>query len=270
MIIPLLMLVMLSMGMTLSWQNFRSVWQQKSAVLLGVSIQFIIMPLTAFLLATTFNFSTELTIGLMLVGSTAGGTASNVMAYLAKGDLALSVSMTLVSTFLAVFLLPLLTWFYIGQSVEVPVLGMLLSLVKLILLPVVIGMLLKHFFHKQLKTIEPIFPIFSMFTIVLIIAIVVALNQPNLSNLLWLLVLAVILHNTIGLISGYGLAKLFGHNDKTARTLAIEVGMQNSGLSVALAMQYFSPLSALPGAMFSIWHNISGSIFAAYWQRKNK
>lgn len=264
------MLVMLSMGMTLSWQNFRSVWQQKSAVLLGVTIQFIIMPLTAFLLAKTLNLSTELTVGLMLVGTTAGGTASNVMAYLAKGDLALSVSMTLVSTLLAVFLLPLLTWLYIGQSIEVPAIGMLLSLIKLILLPVIIGMILNHFFHQKLKKIEPIFPIFSMFTIVLIIAIVVALNHHNLSNVIWLLILAVVLHNLVGLASGYGLAKLFGHNDKTARTLAIEVGMQNSGLSVALAMQYFSSPAALPGAMFSIWHNISGSIFAAYWQRKNK
>lgn len=269
-IVPLLMLVMLSMGMTLSWQDFKAVWLQKFAVLLGVSIQFIIMPLAAFLLARTLELSTELTIGMMLVGTTAGGTASNVMAYLAKGDVALSVSMTLVSTLLAVLLLPFLTLFYIGESVSVPVWGMLWSLLKLILLPILFGMLLNHFFHDKLQKIQPSFPIFSMFAIVLIIAIVVALNQNNLNNIVWTLIAAVILHNLIGLSSGYGLAKLFGYNDKTARTLAIEVGMQNSGLSVALALQYFTSLAALPGAMFSIWHNVSGSLLAAYWQKTNK
>lgn len=267
-IIPLLMLIMISMGMTLNWQDFLAVWRQKSAVFLGVSIQFIIMPLAAFLLAKGFNLSTELTIGLMLVGTTAGGTASNVMAYLAKGDVALSVSMTLVSTLLAVLLLPLLMWFYLRESVDVPVLGMLTSLLKIILLPIIIGMILNYFFHTKIQKIQPLLPIFSMLSIVLIIAIVVALNQNNLNNLVWVLIAVVILHNLLGLSAGYGFAKLFGYDEKTARTLAIEVGMQNSGLSVALSMQYFTPLAALPGAMFSIWHNISGSIIAAYWQKR--
>lgn len=265
---PLLMLVMLSMGMTLSWQDFKRVWLQKNAVLLGVSIQFLIMPLAAYLLATGLALSTELTIGMMLVGTTAGGTASNVMAYLAKGDVALSVSMTLVSTLLAVGLLPMLTFLYLGESINVPVWSMLWSLMKLILLPILLGMLLKHLFQHPLQKIEASFPIFAMFAIVLIIAIVVALNQHNLHNIIWTLIAAVILHNLIGLSLGYGLAKLFGFNDKTARTLAIEVGMQNSGLSVALALQYFSSLAALPGAMFSIWHNVSGSLLAAYFSKQ--
>lgn len=267
-IIPLLMAVMLGMGMTLRWADFVAVWQRKSAVGLGVAIQFIVMPLAAFGLAKAFGLDNDLTIGLMLVGATAGGTASNVMAYLAKGDVALSVSMTLISTLLAVFLLPLLTWLYLGQSVQVPVGSMLWSLVKLILLPLLAGMALNHFFHARLAFLQPALPVFSMAAIVLIIGIVVGLNQTNLQSLAWGLAAVIVLHNAIGLASGYFAAKWAGHNEQTARTLAIEVGMQNSGLSVALALKYFSAAAALPGALFSIWHNVSGSVLAAYWRRK--
>ena len=228
------------------------------------------MPLVAWLLSMALGFSVELTIGMMLVGATAGGTASNVMTYLAKGDVALSVSMTIVSTLAAVLLLPLLTWFYIGQTVDVPVTSMLLMLLKMIVLPLFIGMLINHFFHRKIQSFLPAFPLFSMIVILLIIAIVVALNVNNLATVAWTLVLAVILHNVIGLASGYYLAKKLGYDSVIARTVAIEVGMQNSGLSVALALKYFTAASALPGAMFSIWHNLSGSVFASYWQNKDK
>lgn len=274
MIVPLLMLVMLGMGMTLSWQDFVAVWRKRQTVILGVAVQFLVMPLAAFLLAKGFALSQALTVGLMLVGASAGGTASNVMAFLAKGDVALSVSMTLVSTVLAVFMLPFLTWVYLGQEVNVPWLGMLFSLIKLIVLPVLIGMLINHFFENTLNNVRAIFPSISMLAIVFIIAIVVALNQKNLAGMAFSLTGIIVLHNTIGLISGYGLGKLLGQDEKTARTLAIEVGMQNSGLSVALALKYFGATSALPGALFSVWHNVSGSLLAAYWQKhpegKNK
>ena len=269
-IVPLLMAVMLGMGLTLSWQDFIQVWKHRVVVGLGVAIQFIVMPLVAWLLSMALGFSVELTIGMMLVGATAGGTASNVMTYLAKGDVALSVSMTIVSTLAAVLLLPLLTWFYIGQTVDVPVTSMLLMLLKIIVLPLFIGMLINHFFHRKIQSLLPAFPVFSMSVILLIIAIVVALNVNNLATVAWTLVLAVILHNLIGLASGYFLAKKLGYDSVIARTVAIEVGMQNSGLSVALALKYFTVASALPGAMFSIWHNLSGSVFASYWQNKNK
>lgn len=269
-IVPLLMAVMLGMGMTLRWQDFAEVLQQKSAVMLGVGIQFVVMPLAALGLANVFNLSQELTIGLMLVGATAGGTASNVMTYLVKGNVALSVSMTLVSTLCAIVLLPFLTWFYLDKTVAVPAWEMVMSLIQLILLPISVGVLLNHFFAKPLQLIQPVLPVFSMFAIIFIIAIVVALNHLQLQSIVWVLALAVIAHNAIGLISGYGISKLVGFDEKTSRTVAIEVGMQNSGLSVALALKYFTAISALPGALFSVWHNISGSLLAAYWQRKDQ
>lgn len=269
-IVPLLMAVMLGMGLTLNWRDFQQVWQHRFVVGLGVSIQFLIMPLAAWLLSMLFSLSLELMIGMMLVGATAGGTASNVITYLAKGDVALSVSMTLVSTLVAVVMLPFLTWLYLGQSVAVPAGSMFETLVKMIVAPLLIGMLLNHFFSQRLQSVLKFFPVFSMFAILLIVGIVVALNADNLKVVAWTLVLAVILHNLIGLLSGYWLTRKFGYNTKIARTVAIEVGMQNSGLSVALALQYFTAASALPGALFSIWHNLSGSAFASYWQRKHQ
>ncbi len=269
-IVPLLMAVMLGMGLTLSWRDFKQVWQNRLVVGLGIGIQFLIMPFTAWFLSLLMGLSLELTIGMMLVGATAGGTASNVMAYLAKGDVALSVSMTLVSTLAAVIMLPFLTWFYLDQSVDVPVTSMLWMLLKMIVLPLLLGMLLNGLFHHKLSKIMPVFPLFSMAVILLIIAIVVALNQANLQTLAWTVLLAVILHNIIGLASGYWLTRKLGYDSVIARTVAIEVGMQNSGLSVALALQYFSAASALPGALFSIWHNLSGSMFASYWQARDK
>jgi len=267
-IVPLLMAVMLGMGLTLRWQDFKQVWQNRMVVGLGVGIQFLIMPLAAWLLSLGFGLSLELTIGMMLVGATAGGTASNVMAYLAKGDIALSVSMTLVSTLIAVFMLPFLTWLYIGQTVEVPAGSMLVMLLKMIVAPLFIGMILNALFHTKLQKLLSVFPVFSMAVILLIIAIVVALNANNLQTVVWSLVLAVMLHNLIGLFSGYWLTRKLGYDSKIARTVAIEVGMQNSGLSVALALNYFTAASALPGALFSIWHNLSGSVFASYWLKK--
>ena len=269
-IVPLLMLVMLGMGLTLKWQDFQQVWQNRLVVGLGVGLQYLVMPLTAWLLSWAFGLSLELTIGMMLVGATAGGTASNVMTYLAKGSVALSVSMTLISTLAAVFLLPLLTWFYLGQTVNVPVDSMLLMLLKMIVGPLVLGMVLNHFWHGKLQGAMRFFPVFSMAVILLIIAIVVALNVNNLETVAWTLVAAVILHNVIGMLFGYTLSRKLGYDTVIARTVAIEVGMQNSGLSVALALKYFSAASALPGALFSIWHNLSGSIFASYWQKKPK
>lgn len=267
-IIPLLIIVMLGMGFTLTWRDFKKVLHEPGVILLGVILQYVVMPLAAFLIAKVFSLSIELLIGMLLVGASAGGTASNVITYLAKGDLALSISMTLLSTLVAVFALPLLTWLYIGQMVYVPVIDMFVSLLKLIVLPILIGTTLNSLYHKHIKAIEPVFPLISSIAIVLIIAIVVALNQENIQHVAGTIVIAVILHNSLGLLTGFWLIKKLGYSDKIARTVAIEVGMQNSGLSVALALKYFTAASALPGALFSIWHNLSGSILAAYWRRR--
>ncbi len=264
-IIPLLVLIMLGMGLTLQWQDFRQVWAYRKIVAVGVALQFLIMPFAAWIISLSFGLSLELMIGMMLVGATAGGTASNVMAYLAKGDVALSVSMTMVSTLAAVVMLPLLTLLYLGQSVEVPAMSMLGMLIKVIILPIAAGMIINHFLQDKLKGFVPWFSLFSMGAILLIIAIVVALNSDNLVTVAWSVVTAVVLHNLIGLTSGYWIARKLGYNSVVARTVAIEVGMQNSGLSVALALKYFTAASALPGALFSIWHNLSGAMFASYW-----
>lgn len=268
MIIPLLMLVMLGMGLTLTWRDFRQVWCYRKIVSVGVAIQFTIMPIAAWLIALALGLSQAHMIGMMLVGATAGGTASNVMAYLAKGNLAISVSMTLISTLIAVFMLPFLTWLFLGQSVDVPAVSMLSTLLKIIVMPVAAGMILNYFLKRYISTFTPWFSLFSMAAILLIIAIVVALNKGNLVSTAWLVAIAVVLHSLIGLSSGYSVTRLMGYDSVIARTIAIEVGMQNSGLSVALALKYFNATSALPGALFSIWHNLSGALFAAYWASK--
>jgi len=226
------------------------------------------MPLAAFVISRLLNFSTELLVGMILVGAVSGGTASNVIAFLAKADVALSITMTVVSTLLSIVITPYLTLLYVGQTVPVPVFSMLLSTMKIVLLPVLLGLVLNHFFHKHIAKREELFALLSIGSIIFIIAIVIGLNQERISSIAISMFVGIILHNLIGLSGGYYISKLLGYEHKVCKTVAIEVGMQNSGLAVALATKYFTPLSALPGAIFSIWHNISGSIIAGYWSKK--
>ncbi len=267
MIVPLLAVVMFSMGMTLSWTDFKVVLKKPLVVVIAVAIQFLLMPLFAYLISILLGLSVEVMTGMVLVGASAGGTASNVMCYLAKGNVALSILMTVVSTVCAVILMPALTYLYLHQVVPVPVEGMLKSLLLIVLLPVLAGTFLNSIFGKGLKKLQPIFPLLSSCSIVFIIAIIVALNHDNLSNLALPILLAVCLHNFWGLMVGYAIPWLLKYDARTCRTVCIEVAMQNSGLSVALAVKYFSVAAALPGAIFSIWHNVSGSLLAMYWRR---
>mgnify|MGYP001100258714 CR=1 FL=1 len=267
-IVPLLMLVMLSMGFTLSWQDFTKIWGIKKVVLVGVFLQFLIMPLTAYTLAKSLSLSADLFIGMILVGVAAGGTASNVITFLAKGNVALSVSMTIVSTAFAVVLMPLLSTLYLQETVDVPAMGMFVTLFQIIIFPVALGMLIRVWLKKYLFWLTLFSTQFSMLAIICIIAIVVALNHENFGGLALSLLIAVILHNIVGLFIGYWVIRIMGYDSIIARTVAIEVGMQNSGLSVALALKYFAPLAALPGAIFSLWHNISGIFFAMYFAYK--
>lgn len=268
-IIPLLMIIMLGMGLTLNLGDFKTVWHKKFAICIGVFLQFLFMPLIALLVSKMLGFNEALTIGMMLVGTSAGGTASNVITYLAKGDLALSVSMTLTSTLLAIFLMPFLMWVYVGQEINLPAQSMLIDLVKITLIPLFIGVSMNTFLNKFVNLFKPALPVLSMTAIIFIIGVIVAINAKNFKDIGLSVAFAVVLHNVIGMISGYYGAKLFKFDEKTARTIAIEVGMQNSGLSVAMAMKYFTPVSALAGAIFSIWHNISGAIFASYCTSKD-
>ncbi len=267
-IVPLLTIIMLCMGLTLSFRDFRNVLASRKALLVGVVLQFSVMPLVALLIATLFGFDAELTVGMLLVGSVAGGTSSNVMCYLAKGDTALSISMTAISTLLGVVLTPVLVALLVGQSVDVPVQSMLISLLQVVVAPVLLGVVINYLAGGLIRKLEPVLPLFSMVAIVLIIAIVVALNADNIAHIGGIVALAVVLHNSCGLLLGYGITALMGFDKKICRTIAFEVGLQNSGLAAALAMKFFTPAAALPGTLFSVWHNISGSLLAGYWAKK--
>ncbi len=267
-IVPLLGVVMFGMGMTLTWGNFAEVLQRPKVIGVGVLLQFIVMPLAAWLIGTLLGLPLPLLVGLVLVGACPGGTASNVICYLARGDVALSITLTTCSTLLAVLATPTLTWFYVGQQIPVPVLNMLWSVAKIVLLPVSLGVIVNTMAGSSLQRVKSLFPLLSVLAIVVIIAIVVALNQARLSSIGLTAALAVVLHNSVGLAGGYWISRLLGWDERISRTIAIEVGMQNSGLGVALAVKYFSAVAAVPGALFSVWHNLSGSALASYWSRR--
>ena len=267
-IVPLLGVVMFGMGMTLTWGNFAEVLQRPKVILIGLLLQYLLMPLAAWVIGTLLGLSTPLLVGLVLVGACPGGTASNVICYLARGDVALSITLTTCATLLAVLATPALTWLYVGQQVPVPVPQMLWSVAKIVLLPVAAGVVVNSLAGSYLKRAKPLFPLISVAAIVVIIAIVVALNRDNLANMGLVVAVAVVLHNATGLAGGYWITRVLGWEERICRTIAIEVGMQNSGLGVALAVKYFSTIAAVPGALFSIWHNLSGSLLAGYWSRR--
>jgi BASS family bile acid:Na+ symporter len=228
-------------------------------------MQFVLMPLIAWLCAKLLQLPPELTVGLVLVGACPGGTASNVITYLARGDVALSITLTSVGTVLSVVATPLLSWLYLGQVVEVPVANMLLSILGVVLLPVAAGTAINTYWGRRLTRVRAAFPLLSVGAIVVIIAIIIGVTAGKLPEVGLAVLAAVVLHNGLGLTAGYWLGRSLRFTPTECRTLAVEVGMQNSGLGVALASQYFGALSTLPGAVFSIWHNLSGSVLAAWW-----
>ncbi len=268
-IVPLLGVVMFGMGITLTGANFLDILRRPLPVLLGAALQFLLMPFAAWALATVGGLSPQLAVGLILVGCSPGGTASNVICYLARGDVALSITLTTVSTLVAIIATPLLTLLYAGKTVPVPAADILFTVFKIIFLPVLLGVLANRYFHAALAPARRVFPLLSALTIVLIIMIIVALNHASLANVASGVATVVVLHNAIGLLGGYWIPRWLGRDKRECRTLAIEVGMQNSGLAVALAVKYFSVAAALPGALFSIWHNLSGSLLAGVWRRSS-
>ena len=269
-IVPLLSLVMFLMGLTLTVTDFKRVLLAPKSIGIGVSLQFIVMPLAAFLIAGLLALPDDLSVGLILVGSCAGGTASNVICYLAQANVALSITMTMVSTLLGVVMTPLLCWLYISADIDMNYFSMLSSIIKMVIAPVFLGVLVNYFFQRRVQRIESLLAALTVLAIVIIIAIIVALNESRLAQLGALVFVAVALHNAIGLASGYCLSRVSGLVEKDCRAIAIEVGMQNSGLAVALALKYAGPVAALPGALFSVWHNIMGSLLASYWKDSDK
>ena len=266
----LLGMVMFGMGLTLTAGSLVDAVRRPAALALGVALQFVCMPLFAWLVSRLLGLPADLLVGMVLVGAAPGGTASNVICYLAGGNVALSIALTTLSTLLAIVATPLLTLLYAGQAAPVPAGPMLLTIFKIVLLPVFGGVLVNHWLGERLRGLRSLFPLLSVAAIVLIIAIIVALNHERIAGLSLVLAAAVALHNGLGLMAGYGVSRGLGLNKRDARTLAIEVGMQNSGLAVALALKHFSPLVALPGALFSIWHNLSGAALASWWSRRRE
>ena len=267
-IVPLLGVIMLSMGMTLTMQDFAEVARKPRAVTVGVGLQYVFMPLSAWIISMALHLPPALMAGMVLTGACPGGTASNVICFLAEGDVALSITLTACSTILSVAATPFLTWLYAGQTVPVPAASMFLSILKIVLVPVAAGVFINTVAGSRLRTVKQILPLLSVASIVFIIGIVVALNRDTIAATGPAAAAAVILHNLSGLAAGYWLTLLAGLDRRTCRTIAIEVGMQNSGLAVALAMKYFSAAAALPGAVFSLWHNLSGSVLASWWSRR--
>lgn len=264
----LLMLVMFTMGITLRFNDFRRVLIRPAPVAAGICIHYTIMPLAAFLLAKLLGMPADLAAGMVLVGAVASGTASNVMTYLARGDLAVSITLSAISTLVGVVATPFLTYLYVDTSIVVPVKSMLVDILKIVILPIGLGLFVNHMFGGFVKKVEPYLPLSSMICILAILACVVSLSHSSITSMGMLVIVGVFLHNSIGLLAGYWGGKLLGFDEKICRTLSLEVGMQNSGLAAILATTYFTPLAALPGALFSIWHNISGSLLAGYWRDK--
>lgn len=267
--IPLLLgIVMFGMGLTLSPADFKILGRHPKAVLVGVAAQFVIMPLTAYALAVGFNLPPEIAVGVILVGACPGGTASNVMTYLARGNVALSVAVTSISTLLAPVLTPAVFYLLANQWLDISAGAMFGSIAKMVLLPIVLGVAAHLLFRKQTEAAVGVLPLVSVVAIVLIIGAVVGASKPKILESGLLILGVVILHNGIGYLLGFLAAKLCKLPFDAQKTLAIEVGMQNSGLGAALASAYFTPLAAVPSAIFSVWHNISGSLLASYWAAK--
>ena len=254
---------MFGMGLTLRPVDFALVARRPLPVLIGVIAQFVIMPLTAVAVTTLLNLPAEIAAGVILVGCAPGGTSSNVVSYLARGDVALSVTMTSVSTMLAPILTPLLTLWLAGEYMPVSTTAMAMSIVKVVLVPVVGGLLVRMLFPGLISKVTNILPWISVLAISAIVCIVVGGAHDNIAVAGALVLAAVVLHNGIGYLLGYLTGKVFGMSEPVSRTIAVEVGMQNSGLATSLASTYMNPLAALPGAVFSVWHNLSGALLAA-------
>ena len=263
--------VMFGMGLTLNLKDFEVVFSHPKDVVIGCLAQFTIMPLLAWLLSRLFGLDSALALGVILVGCCPGGTASNVITYLAKGDLALSVGMTGVSTLLAPLLTPLLTWGLAGHQINVDVVSMFLSILWVVIVPIALGLLIKRLAPRFTDEVVDYLPAFSSLAIAAIVAIIFSANAEKLMVGGWVIILVVMLHNLFGLALGYSLGKVLRLSQPKRKAISIEVGMQNSGLASSLAAMHFAayPMATIPGAIFSVWHNLSGAVVARIYSRMN-
>ena len=258
-------IIMLGMGMTLHWQDFSHVLRHPRDLGLGLVVQFGCMPLLAFALCHVFALPPELAMGMILVGTAPGGTASNVLTFIARGDVAFSVAMTAAATLVSLLLTPPLTWLLGGVWVPVDMGGLFWSIVKIVLVPVLLGLLLHHFQRGLVDRLMPFLPLASALVITLVIAGIIAVKAQNILSAGPAIFAAVIAHNLLGLAVGWFAACRLRFAPPRRRALAIEIGTQNSGLATALALAHFTPAAAIAGALFSVWQNISGALLSNFW-----
>jgi bile acid:Na+ symporter, BASS family len=272
---PMLGIVIFMMALTLEFKDFKPAFKQPKALATGIFCQYFFMPLIAFCIAKLMQLPNDFAVGLILMGSSPGGAVSNVMAYIAKADLALSITMTFVSTLIAPLMIPLMMWIYASQWIEIDAKGLFITSIQIVLLPLIIGLLTKAFIkNKFTKEIDNWASFISIFFVTLIVHTMVASNVDkfqqidNFSQTFLVLIAAVILHNAFGYLCGYYCAKFIAKLEpRQAKTISIEVGVQNSGLASVLALLYFNPLSVIPSVISASWHSISGSALANHWAK---
>lgn len=268
-IVPLIQVIMFGMGTAMSLKDFNGVLKMPKGVLVGIVSQFSIMPIIGFVLASSLGFAPEIAAGIVLIGSSPSGVASNVMTYLAKGNLALSVTLTAVSTLMAPIMTPLLMQTFAGEFIEIEFYSMMMSIIKMIIIPIAAGLLFNKLFHGKVKWLNEVMPIISMAGIVAIIAVITAAGRDNLLEIGMLLIFAAIIHNGLGYLLGYWGCRLVKMNEKDSRTIAIEVGMQNGGMASGIAVELGKAATmGLAPAIFGPWMNISGSFLANFWRGK--
>lgn len=259
---------MFGMGVTTDAADFKSVWTNKWLVCGGVVAQFTIMPLLAVGLGYVFDLEEKYLFEIIIIGCCPGGTASNVIVYLSKGNVPLSISMTLFATLLAPIVTPSLIYWLLSAEINLSFWALMKTPLIVVLIPVVAGVVVRSYLKPFVEKVKPVFPAISVIGISLIVAGLLAINHDKLSSMSMVVVLVVMLHNLLGYLLGYGVAKLFKANDVNARTLAIEIGMQNSGLGAAIVKNTlaFQFLTGVPSAIFSVWHNVSGSVLSKFWR----
>lgn len=264
----LLGIIMLGMGLTMSLEDFRLVLTRPKDVFYGVFFRYLIMPLVGFGVAKMLGLPPALAAGMVLLGAAPSGTGSNVMTYIAKGDTALSITVSSVNTILAPVLTTYIFAFLAGAMIPIDIAALLIDIVKIVLVPVAAGVMLHMVAPALVEKLIKVVPAVSVIFIIAIIASVVALNATKLATMAMILLVAVMIHNIAGLLLGYYAGRTVGMSKKKSRAITFEIGMENSGLAVALALAHLDPLAALPAAVMTVWEYIAGSLLASYWGRK--
>jgi BASS family bile acid:Na+ symporter len=268
-IVPLIQIIMFGMGTSLSVGDFARVLKMPKGVAVGVVLQYSVMPVLGISLALAFGFPPEIAAGIVLIGSSPGGVASNVMAYIANANLALSITLTSISSMLAPLFTPLLMQALAGEFVPIDVAAMMWSITKMIIIPIVLGVVFNQFLHGKIKWLDDAMPVLSMVGIAVILSIITAAGRDALLAVGLLLILVAIIHNAAGYFLGYWGARLMRMDEKSCRTIAIEVGMQNGGMASGLAVEMGKMATVgLAPAVFGSWMNVTGSTLANYWRRK--